>query len=157
LQEANSALSERKLVPCVLDASRPPPPYDALQFAQLTGWTGDSRHPELPKLFDGLTRLATPSRIDLVPPGFGTEFLGAEIGLPVIPGVGDEFPYLHFSVIMNPGRRLAWYVAYGIEPQRFVPERPLKWSPDPTLSWQFQPVNEHFLGTGFDRGHLAAP
>jgi DNA/RNA endonuclease G (NUC1) len=157
LQEAHSALSEGKLVPCALDASRPPPPYDTLQFARLTGWTGGSEHPELPRLFDGLTQHATPSRIDLVRPGFDTEFLGAEIGLPVIPGVGDEFPYLHFSVIMNPGRRLAWYVAYGIEPQGFVPERPFRWSPDPTLSRQFQPVDEHFRGTGFDRGHLAAP
>jgi DNA/RNA endonuclease G (NUC1) len=37
-----------------------------------------------------------------------------------------------------------------------VPERPFRWSPDPTLSRQFQPVDEHFRGTGFDRGHLAA-
>jgi DNA/RNA endonuclease G (NUC1) len=156
LREAESAFLQRKLVPCVIDTSRPPAPYDTLEFAKLTGWTGGSQHPELPTLFAGLERLAEPSRIELVRPGFDTEFLGGEISLPSIPGVGDEFPYLHFSVVINPARRLAWYVAYGIEPQDFVPERPATWSPDPTLSRLFQPTNEHFFETGFDRGHLAA-
>jgi DNA/RNA endonuclease G (NUC1) len=157
LREAEVAQSLGKLVPCIIDDVAPPAMFGPKQYAQLEGWSGGTEHPGLPRLFAGLEHLAAPSRIVLVRPGFDVDFLNFEIGLPSIPGVGDEFPYLHFSVVMNPARRLAWYVAYGIEPQSFVPERPSRWSPDPTLSRLFQPTNEHFLGTGFDRGHLVAP
>jgi endonuclease G len=96
-------------------------------------------------------------RLDAVRPGFDTRFLGRQIELPVIPGVGDEFPYLHFSVVMNPARRLAWYVAYNAEPPGERIDRPDRWLADPTLSRSFQPTDEHFARTGFDRGHLASP
>ncbi|UOY00193.1 DNA/RNA non-specific endonuclease [Blastococcus sp. PRF04-17] len=155
-REMAAAAGAEKLLPCVLDATPVPPPYDALQFAPLQGWTGDRGHPALPGLFAGLERHVLPSRIETVRPGFDTACLGPEIDLPGIPGVGDELPYLHFSVVMNPARRLAWYVASEVRPQKTPPERPVSWSPDPTLSRLFQPANQHFTGTGFDRGHLAA-
>ena len=92
----------------------PVAPFDAVEAALLRGWTGGRDHPELPVLFAGLDAHARPSRIDTVRPGYDDVFLGTKIDLPDIPGTGDEFPYLHFSVIMNPARRLAWYVAYNV-------------------------------------------
>jgi DNA/RNA endonuclease G (NUC1) len=156
-READIALEQGKLVPCSIDEILPPSPFDRIETARLIGWAGGVDHPELPALFAGLERLAEPSRADRVRPGFDTSFLDSDVGLPIIPGVGDEFPYLHFSVVMNPARRLAWYVAYNVKAQTYVPDRPAGWAPDPILSRVFQPSNEHFLRTGFDRGHLAAP
>ena len=86
-----------------------------------------------------------------------TRSSGTTIGLPDIPGTGDEFPYLHFSVIMNPARRLAWYVAYNVRERSRETERRDKWLPDPTLPRAFQPGNEHYRLSEFDRGHLVSP
>ena len=57
---------------------------------------------------------------------------------------------------MNPARRLAWYVAYNIRPRADV-QRGDRWMPDPMLPAAFQPHNDHFRGTGLDRGHLRLP
>jgi endonuclease G len=155
-REAAAASARGKLVPCTLDDLLPPAPFDRLEAARLSGWSGAAAHPELSVLFSGLERLALPSRADSVRPGYDEGFLGQPIGLPTIPGVGDELPYLHFSVVMNPARRLPWYVAYNVEPQTHAPQRTDSWQPDPTLSRSFQPGNEQFLHTGFDRGHVVA-
>ena len=66
------------------------------------------------------------------------------IDLPAIRGVGEEFRYLHFSVVMNPMQRLAWYVAYNMK--CYVPvERGERWMADPMLPMTFQPSNVHYL------------
>jgi len=154
-REAAIAREQGKLIPVQLDAGLPP--FDDVEAARLVGWQGEEDHRELPVLFEGLGRLARPTRIDTVRPGYEIDFLGVPIDLPSIPGVGDEYRYLHFSVVMNPARRLAWYVAYNVEKQEHRPEREYVWIPDPTLSPSFQPANEHFRGTQFERGHIVSP
>jgi DNA/RNA endonuclease G (NUC1) len=150
-------LDAGKLVPAVIDDAMPVAPFDAVEAALLRGWKGERDHPELPVLFAGLEAHAKPSRIDTVRPGYDDSFLGTEIGLPDIPGTGDEFPYLHFSVIMNPARRLAWYVAYNARERSPEVERRDRWVPDPTLSRAFQPGDEHYRRSEFNRGHLVSP
>jgi DNA/RNA endonuclease G (NUC1) len=156
-REARVALDAGKLVPLVIDDSMPVAPFDAVEAALLRGWTGDPDHPELPVLFGGLEEHAKPSRIDTVRPGYDDAFLDTKIDLPDIPGVGDEFPYLHFSVVMNPARRLAWYVAYNVRERSRDVQRIDRWLPDPTLSRAFQPGDEHYRLSEFDRGHLVSP
>ena len=130
--------------------------FGGLQAAKLLGWQGEP-HRELEVLFAGLLQLAQPSRIDTIRPGFETDFLGPDVGLPSITGVGNELRYLHFSVVMNPARRLAWYAAYNMaHPPRPRP-RPRErdvWIPDPLLAREFQPLDEHYKRNPYDRAHL---
>jgi DNA/RNA endonuclease G (NUC1) len=156
-REAELALGKGKLIPVALDDTLPPAPFDAVEAARLSGWTGAADHPELPMLFAGLGKLAQPSRIDTVRPGYEIEFLGESIELPEIPGTGDEYPYLHFSVVMNPGRRLAYYAAYNMRPPDARPQRQDNWQPDPTLPRAFQPAAEQYARSEYDRGHLVSP
>jgi TIR domain len=109
--EAKLALEAAKLVPVVVDGTPRSTPLAVIQAVLMPGWNGEVDHPGLPQLFRGLEAHASPSRIDTVRPGYDEDFLETKIGLPDIPGTGDEFRYLHFSVVMNPSRRLAWYVA----------------------------------------------
>jgi endonuclease G len=155
-KEAKIAMDTRRLVPVKIDDCELPTRFARLQTAMMPGWTGTGHHPELERLLAGLSHLAPPSRIDNVRPGFDTGFLGIEVDLPSITGVAEEFRYLHFSVVMNPARRLAWYVAYNMQPHEDV-QRGNRWMPDPMLPASFQPHNDHFRGSGLDRGHLAAP
>lgn len=156
LKEAKMAMNTRRLVPVKIDNCELPAQFASLQTAMMPGWTGTGHHDELERLLTGLSHLAPPSRIDNVRPGFDTSFLGVEVGLPAITGVAEEFRYLHFSVVMNPARRLAWYVAYNIQLHEPV-KRGDDWMPDPMLPASFQPNNDHFRGSGFDRGHLVSP
>jgi len=156
-REAQLALDAGKLVPAVIDDSMPAAPFDAVEAALLRGWAGERDHPELPVLFAGLEAHARPSRIDRVRPGYDDAFLGTKIHLPDIPGTGDELPYLHFSVVMNPARRLAWYVAYNVRERSPDVVRRDAWLPDPTLPRAFQPGDEHYRHSEFDRGHLVSP
>ena len=151
--EARIALKTRRLVPVKIDGCALPPGFSTLETALLPGWAGGD-HPELQVLLAGLAALAPPSRVDTVRPGFDTGFLGTEINLPAVPGVADEFRYLHFSVVMNPARRLAWYSAANLAPREADALRGDRWLADPMLPNAFQPHNSHYLGTGYDRGHL---
>ena len=156
LKEAKMAMNTRRLVPIKIDNCALPQRFASLQTAMMPGWTGTGHHPELERLLAGLSHLTPPSRIENVRPGFDTGFLGVEVGLPSITGVAEEFRYLHFSVVMNPARRLAWYVAYNMQSHEDV-ERGDRWMPDPMLPASFQPHNDHFRGSGLDRGHLVSP
>jgi DNA/RNA endonuclease G (NUC1) len=156
IKEAAIGMQTRKLVPAKIDDCKLPEGFASLQTAKMIGWNGSDPHPELERLLAGLAHLAPPSRLDNVRPGFDTSFLGIEIGLPAVTGVAEEFRYLHFSVVMNPARRLAWYTAYNMQPPEKV-KRGDRWMPDPMLPVAFQPHNNHFLGSGFDRGHLVSP
>jgi len=126
----------------------------------LLGWKHNSEEPELIQLFRSLAERVRPSRIDTVRPGFDSQFLGEEhrVGWPAVHGTARQLHYLHFSVVMNPARRLAWYVAYNIDLQarECSMERPHKWMPDPLVAEELQPGNQHFRNSGYDRGHLAA-
>jgi len=156
LKEAKTAMDTRRLVPVKIDDCVLPIRFASLQTAMMPGWRGIGHHPELERLLAGLSHLAPPSRVENVRPGFDTGFLGVEVGLPSIAGVAEEFRYLHFSVVMNPARRLAWYVAYNMQPYQHV-RRGDRWMPDPMLPASFQPHNDHFRGSGLDRGHLISP
>jgi endonuclease G len=160
LREAEVGLATQRLVPVLMQACDVPAQFATRQMAMMPGWNGQDAHPELERLLAGLARLAPPSRIETVRPGYDERFLGEAlpaVSLPVISGVADEFRYLHFSVVMNPARRLAWFVAYNMAPRSDDVRRGDRWQPDPALPLAFQPQNEHFRGTGFDRGHLVAP
>lgn len=154
--EADVAMKSNRLVPAELEPCEVPTRFTSRQIAKLHGWDGVAPHPELERLLAGLAQLAPPSRIETVRPGYDAAFLGVPVEMPEIPGVADEFRYLHFSVVMNPGRRLAWFTAYNTAPTTEV-ARGDRWLPDPSLPRAFQPQNEHFRGTGFDRGHLVSP
>jgi endonuclease G len=95
-----------------------------------------------------------------VRPRFDSRFLGENrrVAWPCVQGTARQIHYLHFSVVMNPARRLPWYVAYNVkEPTHEARrERHAKWIPDPLVALEFQPTNDHFKRSGFDRGHLAA-
>jgi TolB-like protein len=45
LSEANRAREDRKLVQLVIDKTRLPMPFDQVQCADLSGWTGEGEHP----------------------------------------------------------------------------------------------------------------
>jgi TIR domain len=122
LRESRTALETRKLIPMIIEACKLPTAFAKIEAAEMQGWTGGP-HPEIEVLTAGIARIAPPSRIDTVRPGFDTAFLGREIGLPSVAGVAEELKYLHFSVVMNPARRLAWYVAYNM--RRLEDDSPL--------------------------------
>lgn len=156
LKEARFAKRTNRLIPILIDNCVPPAQFNTIQAALMQGWNGANQHPELESLLAGISQLAPPSKIDTVRPGFITNFLGTDISLPAISGVADEFRYVHFSVIMNPARRLPWYVAYNMEPRQRA-KRDDKWMPDPMLPAAFQPENSHFFHTGYNRGHIVSP
>jgi DNA/RNA endonuclease G (NUC1) len=158
LKEADFARRHNKLVPIMVEdvADRLPPRFREVLAAKMIGWDG-GHHPELTRLLDGLAILAPSRNIENVRPGFDCGFLGGEMLLPAVTGVAEEFRYLHFSVVMNPARRLPWYVAYNLAPRNELARRGDQWRPDPKLPMSFQPQNVHFRGTGFDRGHMVAP
>ncbi|MGY3033179.1 DNA/RNA endonuclease G (NUC1) [Bradyrhizobium sp. USDA 4354] len=66
--------------------------------------------------------------------------------------------YLHFTVVMNPARRLAHYVAYNCDGSQFVdePRGAEKWSPDPLLPPSLQMNLPLLRQSPYDRGHLMA-
>src|SRR3974390_976554 len=45
LSEANRAREDRKLVQLVIDKTRLPMPFDQVQCADLSGWSGEGEHP----------------------------------------------------------------------------------------------------------------
>jgi predicted ATPase len=57
LSEANRAREDRKLVQLRLDGARLPMPFDQVQCADLTGWTGDSSHPRWAKVVSSVAEL----------------------------------------------------------------------------------------------------
>ena len=153
-REATIARRTRRLVPVRIDTSELPEGFRSIETALLDGWDGGEDHAELQPLLAGIARLAPPSRIDTVRPGYDSAFLDVEVPLPGVVGVADELRYLHFSVVLNPARRLAWYSAANIARRETAVERPVRWLPDPMVPTAFQPLDEHYRGTGFDRGHL---
>lgn len=157
LKEAQIALQTRRFVPVLMEPCAVPAAFSVRQVALMPGWNGRDAHPELERLLTGLAALTPPSRIDSVRPGYDTDHLQTALALPAVRGVADEFRYLHFSVVMNPARRLAWYAAYNVDARNPQVQRGDRWQPDPALPRAFQPQNAHFQGTGLDRGHLVSP
>ena len=133
LREAGYALTQGKLFGLLLEDCAVPKQFAAVEMAMMPGWRGEADHPELIQLFRSLAATVRPSRIDTVRPGYDSRFLGESrrIGWPAVHGTAQQLHYLHFSVVMNPARRLAWYVAYNTDatkPQR-LPRRNDRWMP----------------------------
>jgi endonuclease G len=127
----------------------------------LVKWNLENEHAELEVLYNGITDHVIPSRLDNVRRGFNPYFLGktVKIMLPEVKGAADLIHYANFSVVMNPVRRMAWYVAYCIDGTSFVEglRRNDKWMPDPSWPQSLQPSEQHFIHSGWHRGHLLSP
>jgi endonuclease G len=99
--------------------------------------------------------------MDQVRPGYDPGFLDAAPGvpLPAVTGVAAVLKYLHFTVVMHPGRRLAHYVAYNVAGKRLrpVPRSARRWSVDPLIADSLQMNVELTKHSAFHRGHLVSP
>ena len=158
--EARAGLKKGALVPILLDDDKFPTEFAAVQATDLSRWNGETDRTEVEALLRRLARLVPPSRIDTVRPGFDPDFLGETrpISLPGVNGAVAVLRYLHFTVVMNPARRLAHYVAYNCDGSQFVdePRGADKWSPDPLLPPSLQMNLPLLRQSPYDRGHLMA-
>jgi|GEM_PF-2490559 len=159
IKEANYALKQNKLFGIQLEECHIPAQFNAIEAAILIGWKTKLDNPEWTNLLKSLVERVTPSRKEQLRPGFDSRFLGEDrrIPWPSVYGVARQIHYLHFSVLANPARRLAWYVAYNVDMQQAgdLGKRPMQLREDPFIAKEFQPSDSHFKGSGFDRGHLA--
>ncbi|MBI1357885.1 MAG: TIR domain-containing protein [Acidobacteria bacterium] len=159
-KEASFGLDQEKLFGVLAEDCGVPEPFPQREMAVMPGWRGAPDHPELLQLFRSLAERVPPSRIDTVRPGYDSRFLGEDrrVPWPAVHGTARQLHYLHFSVVMNPARRLAWYVAYNVDLQQKegAVERADRWMPDPLVALELQPSDEHFKRSGYDRGHLVA-
>jgi len=158
-KEADYALAQGKLFGVKLDYCSVPDRFSQLEMAELEGWEGEMDHPEWVNFLRSLAERAVPSRKEQIRPGFDSRFLGEDrrIPWPSVHGAARQIHYLHFSVVANPARRLAWYVAYNVDMRQAgdLGKRPMRLAEDSLISREFQPKDQHFRASGFDRGHLA--
>ncbi|MEV4620540.1 DNA/RNA non-specific endonuclease [Asanoa sp. NPDC049573] len=110
-----------------------------------------------------MTALVDPNYADRR--GFDGEFLGADLPLPgladgvavaVGPGATDGIlRYHHFSVVMNPARRLAIFSAANVDGRRRFSEvrHADRWIVDPRMP-DAQSGNGLYTANDLDRGHL---
>lgn len=159
-KEAQAGLAKGALVPIVLDRDTIPEKFSEHQATDLSNWKGERHLTEVQTLFRRLAGLVPPSRIDTVRPGYDPRFLGDdyEIPLPGVTGSAAVLRYNHFTVVMNPARRLAHYSAYNVDGERLVRiERGRDdWAPDPLLPNSLQMELSLLKHSPYDRGHLMA-
>jgi len=147
-------------VPVIIDEDAIPADFSEYQATDLSKWRGQERITEINTLLTRLASIVPPSRIDTVRPGYDPQFLGAEfnITLPGVPGSAVVLRYNHFTVVMNPARRLAHYSIYNVDGKDFVPvkrERKMDdWAPDPLLPDSLQMELSLLRHSDYDRGHL---
>lgn len=160
-KEAGIALEQRKLIPVQIEDCKIPALFSKIETTLLTNWKGEKENPELSVLYNGITDCVIPTRLDNVRRGFDPYFLrkGQKIMLPEVKGAADLIHYANFSIVMNPVRRMAWYVAYNIDGTAYHKglERNDFWMPDPSWPESLQPSNAHFISSGWHRGHLLSP
>ncbi|MDH3672242.1 MAG: DNA/RNA non-specific endonuclease [Gammaproteobacteria bacterium] len=158
-KEADYALEQNKLFSIKREDCSIPQRFKRIEAAILVGWKGDMAHPEWSNLLRSLAEHVVPSRKDQLRPGFDSCFLGEDrrIPWPAVYGVARQIHYLHFTVVANPARRLAWYVAYNVDMLQAgdLGDRPIWLTEDQFIAKEFQPSDRHFKGSGYDRGHLA--
>lgn len=159
-KEANAGLAKGSLVPIVLDRDTIPDAFAQHQATDLSNWSGERHLTEIKTLLRRLASLVPPSRIDTVRPGYDSQFLGDdfEIPLPAVTGSAAVLRYNHFTVVMNPARRLAHYSAYNVDGTQLVQIRRGrdKWAPDPLLPNSLQMEMSLLRQSPYDRGHLMA-
>jgi len=156
-REAAAGRKKGTLVPVRLDAAPIPAEFADIQAADLSLWEGKAHLTEVQALLRRLAGLVPPSRVDTVRPGYDAAFLGEKrrVALPAVKGSAAVLRYLHFTVVMNPGRKLAHYTAYNMDGTRFVDvPREDSWAADPLLPTSLQIDMPLLRRTEFDRGHL---
>jgi|WetSurMetagenome_2_1015567.scaffolds.fasta_scaffold00342_21 DNA/RNA endonuclease G (NUC1) len=160
-REAGTAMEQRKLIPVQIEECKIPLLFSKIETTILTDWKGEKEHSELTVLYNGITDLVIPTKLENVRKGFNPYFLNKnqKIVLPEVKGAADLIHYANFSIVMNPVRRMAWYVAYNIDGTRYHEglERNDRWMPDPSWPVSLQPSNAHFIRSGWHRGHLLSP
>lgn len=89
--------------------------------------------------------------------GYDPGFLGSPLAVPEADGDAERLDYTHFSLAMNTGRRLAWWVAWNIDGTRLFPDVPREsgFHLDDRLAEDEQTGEEVYAGNDLDRGHLA--
>lgn len=159
-KEAQAGLDKGALVPIMIDNDTVPATFSAYQAPDLSRWKGATDHTEIQAFLRRLAGLVLPSRIDTVRPGYDPHFLGEdhEILLPGVTGSAAVLRYNHFTVVMNPGRRLAHYAAYNIDGGQMqqIPRRRDNWVSDPLLPNSLQMELSLLKRSPYDRGHLMA-
>lgn len=160
-KEAQVAVEQKKLKPVLIDDCAIPAPFDIFETSLLQDWQGEENHSELKVLYNGITNSVIPSRLDNVRKGYDPFFLdkGVKLMLPEVKGTADIIHYANFSIVMNPTRRMAWYVAYNMDGTSYIDGLPRSdsWMPDPLWPLSLQPSNAHFVRSGWHRGHLLSP
>ena len=161
LKEAQIALDQKKLKPVMIESCRIPKGFKGVNFAVLKKWKGEVDFRQLNVLYEGLSDTVLPSRLENIRVGYNPVFLGKSfrINLPEVRGTADLIHYANFSIVMNPSRRMPWYVAYhvdGKQLKRGLP-RENRWTPDPAWPLSLQPSDSHFRQSGWNRGHLLSP
>ncbi|WP_292390433.1 DNA/RNA non-specific endonuclease [Methanosarcina sp. UBA5] len=101
--------------------------------------------------------------------GYNPDFLGSQYHLP-LPKLADNLQskvaklkdgseiltYLHFSIVMNADRRLAFYTAVNIDGKKLenIKRGRDKWYFDPRLDQKYQAGPKLYENNRLDRGHL---
>ena len=92
--------------------------------------------------------------------GYDPRFLGVEVPLPARPADASaaliELPYTHFTVLLDPSRRLAAATAVGIDGASLMdlPREGIDWELDPRLPADAQTGEAVYANNDLDRGHL---
>lgn len=97
--------------------------------------------------------------------GFDATFLPKRIELPTIDRAADNLlNYRHFTIVMNPRRRLPYYTAVNIDAARYnklkdyIPSRKEmgsdSWSLDPRMPKTMQLPKSFYKHNDFDLGHM---
>lgn len=92
--------------------------------------------------------------------GYDPDFLAAPVAPPRAPDGGDLLDYTHFSLDLDPGRRLASWVAWNIDGDRLhpgesIPRSGTRFRADPRVPDDHQTLDPVYADNRLDRGHVA--
>jgi len=160
--EATIGMEKGALISILIDRTAIPHEFSAHQASDLSTWDGSPKFAEAEALLAGLTNLVPPSRLKEVRPGYDPAFLSKRVvvGLPAVTGPAVVLRYLHFTVVIHPGRRLAHYVAYNIAGKELTPvpfEVRQEWTADPLVPRSTQITVALTTRSEYHRGHLVSP
>lgn len=97
------------------------------------------------------------SPVPTAPAGYDPEFLVTPVPFPVPPAATPtrELPFTHFTVLLEPARKLAVATGVNIDGAQLVElERGDDWHLDPRVPAEQQAGPEVYDGNALDRGHL---
>ncbi len=155
--ETDIAIEREMYIPVLLDEDSIPEKYTRYQATELTRWKGNSDLSELQSLIRGIEKMVKPSRIDTVRPGYDKNFLDDHtIKLPDVTGSAAVLRYKHFTTVLNPARRLAYYSAYNMDGLQSKKVKRLndRFITDPLIQKSLQLSMQLATRSGYDRGHL---